>query len=72
MKKGKSDKSKAEQLIPGSLKRSPSYFTEYAGLTYAEIRRRAEANPPDLKARKMKKLIEQADRLKEKIRRRYR
>lgn len=72
MKKGKLDRSKAEQLIPGSLKRSKSYFGEYAALTYAEIRLRADQNPPDVKARKMKKLIEQAERLKAKIKGRNR
>jgi hypothetical protein len=66
------DDAKAGDLIPGSLKRSKSYHEEYAGKTYAEIKQLAVAKPPDPKARQMKKLIEQAERLREKARRRPR
>ncbi len=56
----------ADDLIPGSLKRSESYHSDYGKKTYGEIKDLASASPPDLKARRMKKLIEQADRLREK------
>jgi hypothetical protein len=56
----------ADDLISGSLKRSKSYHSDYGQMTYKEIRELAAANPPDLKARQMKKLIQQAQRLKEK------
>ena len=59
----------ADELIPGSLKRSASYHIDYGDNTYGEIKRLAAATPPDAKARQMKKLIEQAARLFEKIRR---
>jgi len=59
----------ADELIPGSLKRSASYHSDYGNKTYGEIKRLAAATPPDVKARQMKKLIEQAARLIEKIRR---
>jgi len=49
----------ADDLIPGSLKRK----------TYGEIRDLAAADPPDLKARQMRKLIEQTERLQQKGRR---
>jgi hypothetical protein len=61
--------SQADHLIPGSLKRSKSYHEGYAHKTYGEIKRLAAAKPPDRKARQMKKLIEQAARLKAKRRR---
>lgn len=56
----------ADELVPGSSKRSPSYHADYGGKTYREIRQLAQAKPPDRKARQMKKLIEQVDRLREK------
>jgi hypothetical protein len=56
----------AEDLISGSLKRSKSYHEDYGQKTYGEIKALAAANPPDQKARQMKKLIEQSDRLREK------
>ena len=56
----------ADDVIPGSLKRSRSYHSDYGGLTYKEIKDLADANPPDKKARQMKKLIEQTERLREK------
>jgi hypothetical protein len=61
---------KAEDLIPGSLKKSKSYHEDYAKKTYGEIKRLAAAKPADRKARQMKKLIEQAARLFEKTRKR--
>ena len=60
----------ADDLIPGSLKRSKSYHSVYGGYTYGEIKRLESGNPADRKAQQMKKLIEQADRLREKARRR--
>ena len=56
----------ADDLIPGSLKRSRSYHQDYGQKTYREIRNLAAAHPPDRKARQMKKLIEQAERLRQK------
>lgn len=56
----------ADDLIPGSLKRSKSYHQDYGGKTYREIKDLAAGNPPDTKARQMKKLIEQTERLQEK------
>ena len=56
----------ADDLISGGLKRSKSYHGDYGGKTYGEIKTLASANPPDVRARQMKKLIEQADRLREK------
>ena len=61
-----SDDEIAEDVIPGSLKRSKSYHREYGRKTYGEIKRLARRKPPDKKARQMKKLIEQAYRLQEK------
>ncbi len=58
----------ADDLIPGRLKWSPSYHQDYGDKTYREIKRLARAKPPDLKARQMKKLIEQVDRLRRKFR----
>jgi hypothetical protein len=58
-----------DTLIPGSLRRSPSYHADYGTLTYGELCNRASSRPPDLKARQMKKLIEQAHRLRQKGRR---
>jgi hypothetical protein len=56
----------ADNLIPGSLKRSRSYHQDYGKKTYKEIKDLAAAHPPDKKARQMKKLIEQAERLQQK------
>jgi hypothetical protein len=56
----------ADDLIPGSLKRSKSYHQDYGQKTYGEIKELAAAKPPDVKARRMKKLIEQAERLQQK------
>lgn len=56
----------AADVIPGGLKRSKSYHSDYGDLTYEEIKDLADANPPDKKARQMKKLIEQTERLQEK------
>jgi hypothetical protein len=56
----------ADDVIPGSLKRSNSYHSDYGKKAYKEIKDLAAANPPDIKARQMKKLIEQADRLRAK------
>jgi hypothetical protein len=60
----------AATLIPGSLKRSRSYHAAYGSKTYGEIKKLAQADPPDPKARQMKKLVEQADRLRAKAKRR--
>jgi hypothetical protein len=62
------DNDKADDLIPGSLKRSKSYHQDYGQKTYKEIKDLAAANPPDKKARQMKKLLEQAQRLQQKNR----
>ncbi len=56
----------ADDLIPGSLKRSKSYHGEYGRKTYGGIKRLASRKPPDKKARQMKKLIENPNRLQEK------
>ena len=61
-----SDTDIADDLIPGSLKRSKSYHADYGRLTYNRIKELASAHPPDVKARQMKKLIEQAERLQQK------
>jgi hypothetical protein len=61
-----SDDDIADDLIPGSLKRSKSYHSDYGRYTYGEIKALAAAKPPDQKARQMKKLIEQAERLRQK------
>jgi hypothetical protein len=55
-----------DDLIPGSLKRSKSYHADYGRKAYKEIKELAAANPPDHKARQMKKLIEQTERLQKK------
>jgi hypothetical protein len=57
---------RADDLISGSLKRSKSYHQDYGEKTYGEIKDLASATPPDRKARQMKKLIEQTERLREK------
>ena len=56
----------ADNVISGSLKRAKSYHREYGKKTYMEIKELAARVPPDRKARQMKKLIEQAARLREK------
>ena len=53
----------ADEVIPGSLKRSRSYHADYGRLTCGEIRVLASSDPPDGKARQLKKLIEQTERL---------
>ena len=63
------DQEKADDLIHGSSRRSPSYHSDYGGKTYGEIKRLAGARPPDRKARQMKKLIEEDERLRRKARR---
>jgi hypothetical protein len=60
----------ADDLIPGSLKHSKSYHSHYGSMTYGEIKLLAADKPIDRKAKQMKKLIEQAERLREKARRR--
>jgi len=57
------DSDLADDLIPGSLKKSPSYHRDYGKKTYGEIKALAGARPPDPRARQMKKLIEERDRL---------
>ncbi|GAB4565349.1 MAG: hypothetical protein Tsb0020_16150 [Haliangiales bacterium] len=54
----------AETLIPATLKRSDSYFEEFAKKSYAELVSLASS---DQRAAKMKKLIEQQLRLMEKL-----
>lgn len=56
----------ADELISASLKRSKSHHLDYGMKTYGEIKRLAKRRPPDIKARQMKKLIEQSRRLEEK------
>jgi hypothetical protein len=41
----------ADDLIPGSLKRSRSYHQDYGKKTYKEIKELAARNPPDVRAR---------------------
>ena len=57
---------KAEDLISGKLKKSKSYHSNYANKTYQEILDMAKTG--DRKAKQMKKLIEQTERLREKLR----
>ena len=57
---------KAGNLISGKLKRSKSYHNDYADKTYKEILDLARSG--DQKARQMKKLIEQTERLRKKVR----
>ena len=59
----------ADDLIPGKMKRAKSYHADYGQTTYGDIKRLAAEKPPDMKARQMKKLIEQVERLKGKARR---
>lgn len=67
---GMDDNAKADDLIPGSLKRSVSYHTEYGKKKYGKIKRLAKSKPPERNARPMKKLLAQAARLLEKARKR--
>jgi hypothetical protein len=60
------DSDVADDVIPGSLKRSKSYHADYGKKTYEEIKDLTAAKPPDKKARQMKKLIEQTGRLQKK------
>jgi hypothetical protein len=55
-----------DDVIPGSLKRSKSYHGDYGKKTYKEIKDLAGGDPPDKKARQMKKLVEQTERLQKK------
>lgn len=55
-----------DDLISGLSKRSRSYHRDYGRKTFGEIKKLAAANPPDRKARQMKKLIEQGERLRQK------
>jgi RHS repeat-associated protein len=55
---------KADELIPGSLKRSPSYHEDYGNMTKEEINKEAKKGDP--KAKQMKKLLDQAPRLLDK------
>ncbi|MBC8228135.1 hypothetical protein H8E77_01140 [bacterium] len=57
---------KVEYLISGKLKKSKSYHSDYGSKTYQEILDLARTG--DKKAKQMKKLIEQAERLREKLR----
>ena len=57
---------KAGDLISGKLKRSRSYHNDYADKTYEAILDLARTG--DQKARQMKKLIEQTERLQKKVR----
>ncbi|MOA00392.1 hypothetical protein D3C78_1197510 [compost metagenome] len=54
----------ADELLPGSLKRSPSYYPPYGNKTRGELERLAKKG--DQAAGKMKKLIDQIPRLLEK------
>ena len=60
------DSDLADDLISAHSKRSTSYHSEYGQKTYGEIKRLARQKPPDVKARQMKKLIENGPRLDEK------
>lgn len=44
------DEDVADDMIPGSLKRSASYHSDYGSKTYGEIKDLAAGNPPDQKA----------------------
>jgi hypothetical protein len=57
----------ADDLIPGKLKRSKSYHLSYGKKTYGEIKQLASRKPADHKAKQMKKLIEQKERLRKKL-----
>lgn len=55
---------RASELIPASLRKSPSFHSELADKTYAEIVQLAGSSE---RAAQMKKLIEQTERLMEKV-----
>lgn len=55
---------RASELIPASLTKSPSYHAELADKTYADIVALAGSSE---RAAQMKKLIEQTERLMEKV-----
>jgi len=58
----------AQELISGSLKRSPSYSSELEGHTVAQLLELQQAGGPvGVKAGKMLKLIKDAERLREKV-----
>ncbi len=57
---------KSADLISGKLKKSKSYHSDYANKTYQEILDLAKIGYK--KAKQMKKLIEQVERLREKLR----
>lgn len=57
------DNAIADDLISGHSKRSPSYHRDYGGKTYGELKQLDGKKPPDMKARHMRKLIEQDPRL---------
>jgi RHS repeat-associated protein len=59
------DSKKAGDLISGSLKKSKSYHSGLAGKTYKEIKSMAKEG--DKAAQQMKKLIEQGERLRNKV-----
>lgn len=59
---------RADDLISGRLKRSPSYASELGGKTVAELEELACHGTSSDKAGKMLKLIRQADRLRNKLR----
>jgi len=58
------DEKTADELLPGSLKRSPSYNPKYGTMTRDELEKAAKAG--DQAAKKMKKLVDQIDRLLDK------
>jgi RHS repeat-associated protein len=63
-------KKKADDLIPGSLKRSRSYHSDLGGKTKEEILKMEKGGDP--RAAQMKKLIEQSERLLEKTKGKHR
>jgi hypothetical protein len=68
-RRGIDDNELADNLIPGGLKKSPSYHSHLGKLTFKEIKRRLKAKPADSDRRKlqqMKKLILEQARLLEK------
>jgi hypothetical protein len=60
------DDQAADSLLSGKLKKSRSYHAGYGAKTYKQIKQLAAAG--DKKARQMKKLIEQRQRLSNKLR----
>lgn len=59
----------AHELISGRLKRSASYASELAGLTVEQLEEIVrEGSGASDKAKKMLKLIKQAERLRKKLR----